>query len=234
MSHMPTEGRLQYYLLSATNPPFEFAELHDRAFESWMEITRKAFLEVGNSDVSHLHDDFVRQQVVGCLCSGDEVIATFLHSFSSIYTRATRSFRYMNDNYPEIFFQKIKKLGIKNVMTSHYLAVDPNWRKGNHHIQVAPIMVGLALRVRDLFEADAFIGVWRRDRKVHEIAYAQGGECVISDVASHNTPCDLILMNKTTPYHYPSRELEIQITNLWNNRIDAFSPIASAADRKVA
>lgn len=233
MRPTPTEN-LQYYLLSATNPPIEFAELHDRAFESWMGITQKAFQEVGNNDVNHLHEDFVRQQVVGCLCSGDEVVATFLHSFSSVYTQATRSFRYMRENYPEIFFQKIKNLGIKNVMTSHYLAVHPDWRKGNHQIQVAPIMVGLSLRVRDLFKADAFIGVWRRDRKVHEIAYAQGGECVISNISSHNTPCDLILMNKKTPYQYPSQELEIQITNLWNNRIDAFMPTVSTLDRKAA
>lgn len=219
--HHP-DPKLKFYLLSATNPPFEFTEIHNKAFQSWLEITRKAFEEVGNTDDSHLHEDFIRQSVVSCLCSDGEVIATFLHSFSSIYTDATRNFRYMRDNFPEIFFEKIKRRGIKNVMTSNYLAVHPDWRKGSSAIQVAPIMVGLSLRVRDLFEADGFIGVWRNDRKVNELAYAQGGECIIANVFNHQTPCDLILIDSKTPYQYPSKEVERHVTNLWDSRVDAF------------
>ncbi len=218
-----SESELQYYLLSPTNPPFEYVELHDKVFKSWMEITKNAFQEVKNEDTSHLHDDFIRQDVVSCLCAGNEVVATFLHSFSSIYTQATRTFRYMREGYPEIFFQKIKNLGIKNVMTSHYLSVNPEWRRGKTGIQIAPLMIGFAPLVRDLYNADAFIGVYRRDRKVHEIAYALGGECIISNVPNHNTPCDLILMNKTTPYQYPSNDLRRQITSLWEKRIDTLS-----------
>ncbi|MCM0605939.1 MAG: hypothetical protein KA715_07590 [Xanthomonadaceae bacterium] len=199
-----------------------------------MNITKQAFQEVENQNFDHLHDDFVRQNVLGCICSEGEVVATFLHSFSSIYTDATRSFRYMDENFPEIFFQKIKNLGIKNVMTSHYLAIHPEWRKGTNQLQIAPIMVGLTLRVRDLFEADAFIGVWRRDRKVHELAYAQGGECIISNISSHNTPCDLILMNKTTPYTYPSKEVEQHVNYLWDNRIEALFHTKSTPKRQTA
>lgn len=217
-----SEPKFQYYLLSATNPPFEFTEIHNKAFKSWLEITQQAFEEVGNKDNSHLHEDFVRQSVVSCLCADGEVIATFLHSFASIHTDATRTFRYMRDNFPEIFFEKIKRRGIKNVMTSNYLAVHPDWRKGRNDIQIAPVMVGLSLRVRDLFEADGFIGVWRNDRKVNKLAYAQGGECIIANVFNHQTPCDLILIDSRTPYKYPSKEVEQHVTSLWENRVDAF------------
>lgn len=229
-----TDSKLQYYLLSPTNPPFEFTDLHNKAFNSWIEITRQAFSEVGNHEDGHLHEDFVRQHALSCLCSGDEVIATFLHAFASIHTDATRSFRYMRDNFPEIFFQKVKRLGMKNVMTSNYLAVHPEWRKGKGRIQVAPIMVGLSLRVRDAFGADGFIGVWRNDRKVNELAYAQGGQCIIANVHNHNTPCDLILMSSTTPYQYPSPEIESQVTALWENRIEAFFEPGRAQIRKAA
>ena len=224
-------GNLQYYLLSATNPPYSYVDLHDRAFCSWMETIQQAFEDAKHGDSSHLHDDFVRQNVVSCLCVGDEVVATFLHSFASIYTQATRTFRYMKESYPELFFQKLKKLNIKNVMTSHYLAVHPEWRKGRHDIQVATVMIGLAQRIRDLYEMDAFIGVYRRDRKVHDLAYALGGECIIANVSNHNTPCDLILMNKDTPYQYPSQEVEKQISRLWKNRIDTLNT-RSLSDRK--
>ena len=234
MSPTHNQSDLKYYLLSATNPPFEYVEIHDRAFNSWMEIMHDAFKEVGNPDISHLHEDFVRQQVVSCLCSKGEVIATFLHSFASIYTRATRSFRYMKDNFPDTFFEQIKKRGITNVMTSNYMAIHPDWRRGKHSIQVAPVMVGLSLRVRDLFEADAFIGVWRNDRKVNQLAYDQGGECIVANVRNHNTPCDLILMDSRTIYKYPSPQVKRDVTWLWENRVNAFYEPRIRVERKVA
>jgi hypothetical protein len=228
------DHELKYYLLSPTNPPIEFAELHNQAFHSWLKITREAFSEVGNGDDGHLHEDFIRQHVVSCLCAGNEVVATFLHAFASIYTDATRSFRYMRDNFPEMFFEKIKKMGIRNVMTSNYLAVHPEWRRGKHDLQIAPIMVGLSLRVRDLYGADGFIGVWRNDRKVNELSYAQGGECIVKNVYNHKTPCDLILMKSEGPYKYPSPEVEKAVSSLWENRTEAFFKPELAQIRKAA
>jgi hypothetical protein len=226
-----THGRLQYHLLSAANPAYEWVDLHDRAFNFWMEIIQKAFREANNNDSGHLHDDFIRQNVIGCLTSDGEIISVFLHSFSSIYAKASRSFRYMQDNYPEIFFQQLKKLGMQNVMTAHYLAVHPDWRKGKHDTQVAPIMIALAQRIRDQYDADAFIGVYRRDRKVHEIAYALGGECAISNVSNHQTPCDLIIMDSKKPYQYPSVALGEQVTSLWENKIDTINSTTAVARR---
>jgi hypothetical protein len=219
MSQSPARN-FKYYLFSPTNPPFEYVELHDQAFRSWITVVRSAFEEVGNWQTEHLHDDFVRQNVVGCLCSEDEVVATFLHSFSSIYTQATRTFRYMQSNYPELFFQGLQSLGIKNVLSVHYLAVAPQWRKGRGGIQIAPVMMGLAQRIRDQYMLDALIGVYRKDRNVHEIAYSLGGDCVIADVYNHNTLCDLIVMNKNKPYVYPSKEIGDQISFFWETRID--------------
>ena len=219
-------SELQYYLLSPTNPPPEFTELHNQAYHFWLDLWRKTFEDLGALDTSHLNEDFVRQNVVSCLCNNGKVIAVFLHAFASIGTDATRTHRYMRDNFPETFFEKIKRKGMQNIMTSNYLAVHPKWRKGQDGLRIAPIMVGLSLRVRDLFGADGFIGVWRNDRKVSELSYEQGGERIIGNVMNHNVLCDLILMDSRTPYCYPSKEVQKHVDGLWTHRIDAFlSPI---------
>jgi hypothetical protein len=214
-------GDLQYFLMPASNPTLPNVGLHDKVFDFWMKEMRAAFSETTN-DPGHLHEDFIRQDVVGAICSGDQVVATLLHSFASIYAKAPRTFRYMQNNYPELFFQRLKKMGVKNVMSVHYLAVHPDWRKDKQKIHLATLMLGLSQRVRDLRGADAVISVYRRDRKVHELAYSLGGDCVIENVSNHHTPCDLIVTLRSKPYQYPSEEVGQQIKHLWENRVDTF------------
>ena len=213
---------LQYFLLSATNPPLNYASLHDRVFCSWLDVIQKAFEETNNKNI-HLHEDFIRQNVVGALCYQDEIVATFLHSFSSTLTQATRTYRYFSGNYPPEFFEKLTTQKIYNVLSVHYLAVNPAWRKSRTTLNIAPIMLGLAQRIRDHHKLDALIGVYRRDRNVHQVAYSLGGECVIENVDNHNTPCDLIVMRRGQPYQYPSGEVGDHISYLWNNRIDTLA-----------
>jgi hypothetical protein len=232
MKHSSTDS-LSYTLLSAANPPPEFAKLHNDAFNFWFNLWDQEFEKL-KIDPSHLREDFVRQSFVSCLSNGESIVAVFLHAFASIETHATREHRYMKENFPELFFEKIKRRGVHNVMTSNYLAVHPEWRKDSLQIRVAPVMVGLSLRVRDLFGADGFIGVWRNDKKVNQLSYDQGGECIIADVQNHNVLCDLILMDSRTPYQYPNVHVEQQVNTLWKMRTDAFFKPNFEQERKIA
>jgi len=215
---------LQFYILPSADPLPEYVEIHDRVFAFWMDSLRAAFRET-NNDESALHDEFLRQDLITCICSGEDVVATLLLSRFSLNAEAARTFRYLTENYTELYFQKLKKEGVKSVISMQYLTVHPDWRKRKQPVQIAPALPALAQFVRDdIFPADALIGVARRDVKVNEQIYSLGGKCVVANVDSHNTPCDLIAMYAKDPQQYPSTAVRDLVQDLWENRIDALKP----------
>lgn len=227
------EAKLQYYLLSPRNPPLEFTKLHDDVFEFWLGVWKPTLAGLGYSD-SHLHEDFIRQDIISCICANDTVVGAFLYSFFSLEPKASKTFRYMN-NYPPLFFEKLDQMGIKKVMATQYLAVHPDWRgKSNPVVPLGLIIAGLSNLVRDEYGMDAGIGPTRRDHKVTELFYAHGGDCLIPNVENHNVPCDMIANIAGRTHEHPSPFIQKTVEHLWNNRIDATTGIihkVSAAKR---
>lgn len=216
---------LQYYLLSPRNPPPEHTQLHDEVFNFWLSIWQPTLSGLGYSD-NLLHDDFIRQDIISCICANNKVVGAFLYSFFSLETEATSNFRYMKNNYPPLFFQKLKKLGIRKVMANQYLAVHPDWRgKANPIVPLGLIIAGLSNRVRDHYDMDAGIGPTRRDHKVTELFYAHGGDCIMANVENHNVACDLIASIRGKTHDHPEPFIRKTEDYLWNNRIDATTGI---------
>ena len=227
------EANLQYYLLSPRNPPPEYSKLHDDVFEFWLGVWRPVLAGLGYSD-THLHEDFIRQDIISCICSNEEVVGAFLYSFFSLDIKATTTFRYM-DNYPEIFFKKIQKLGVKTVMATQYLAVHPDWRgKKNPPVPLGLIIAGLSNRVRDEYGVDAGIGPTRRDHKVTELFYAHGGDCIIANVENHNVSCDMIANIRGRTHEHASPKIRKIEDMLWANRIDATAAVQILKNKKSA
>jgi hypothetical protein len=221
------DADLQYYLLPARNPPPEYSKLHDQAFDFWLSVWKPVLAGLGYSDAM-LHDDFIRQDVISCICAKGQVVAVYLHSFFSLETKAVNTFRYIKKNYPEFFFQKMKDMGISRVVAAQYLAIHPDWRgKANPPVPLASVIIGLANFMRDDFGLQACIGPARRDHKVTDIFYAHGGDCIVANFENHNVACDVIANIQGRTHAHTSPEIRAAEEILWKNRIDITTVVKS-------
>lgn len=210
---------LQYWILPSANPAQGHVEKHNQIFDFWMGSLIAAYAET-NNDPKQLLDEFIYQDFITAICHGDQVIATLLLSFYSIDAKAARAFRYLKDNYPDIYFEKLKRKGATTLMSMQYLTIHPDWRKSQQSVHIATVIVVLGRMFGEGSGIDATIAVARADRKVNEMVYALGGECVIASVENHNTPCDLIAMYKNKPYKIPTEEMNKLVHSLWESRVD--------------
>ncbi len=207
----------QYYLLPSANPPAHLAQVHNRVYKFWMEIWT-GVLQGLNADPGHLADDFLRQDFIAAICSGTDVVAVHLYSIFSLDTLAARGHRYMTDHYPEVFFQRLSELGVRTVMSLEYLTVNPGYRKQPGKVHIGAVTGALGLRVMNQYGVDAVIAPARRDHKIHEMAYAQGGDCVVPEVSVHNVSCDLIAIRREKIICPDPQVAELR-DDLWKNRV---------------
>lgn len=214
-------SKLQYYLLSARNPLPDQIEIHDKAFKFWLSIWKPTLAEL-KCDDSHLHEDFIRQDLVSCICYNGEVVGVLLFSFFRLGPEAVMKFRYMKDNFNDFYFKKIQAYGVQSVMSMQYLAVHQDWRgKKNPAAPISILLLGLAHKVRDLHSIDAAIAPARRDHGASDLSVAQGGDRIQERVLSHNVECDLIANIKGRTHAYPDPEIQNLIDYLWDHHINS-------------
>lgn len=225
MTESPQKSRspYQYYLLPSANPPPQLVEQHNQIYLFWRGLWREVFngLKV---DTSSLEDDFVRQDLIAAICANSGVMAVHLYSFFAIDALASREHRYMTGNYPPEYFERLKKLGVRTVMSMELMAVNPEWRKRKADVHIGAVLVGLAMDVMKQYGIDAAIAPARRDHKVHELAYSFGGEPVIENVMNHNVACDLLACRRELVKPHPNAEIQSLREALWQNRIDCSQP----------
>ncbi len=221
----PSLRELSYYVMPTKDPVPAFVAVHDKAFDFWMRSLGEAYRETGN-DPKSLHDEFIRQDLVTCILHGEQVIAVLLLSFYSLEAKAARTYRYLADNFSDLYFQRLKEDGMRNVLAMQYLAVHPDWRKSRREVHIASTITALAQRVRDEHGLDASICVVRRDIKVNELVYSLGGECIEANVENHHTRCDLTVIRADRPPRYPNVAVEKLTDSLWRDRILVPHPVA--------
>jgi len=210
-------SQLRYLLLPSANPPPELLELHDKTFLLWREVWTETLAKLEFKS-ENLAEEFVRQDIVACIASGNEPVAIHLYSFFATDSLAARKHGYLSSNYPELFFAKLAKEKVRHVMSMEYMTVHPEWRKHKAALHVASALGGLGLRVAGHFGAQATIAPCRRDHKIHEMAYLHGGEPVIANVLNHNVPCDLVMVRMDKAKAHPDPELSGLVDRLWNSR----------------
>lgn len=208
----------QYLLLPSGNPPIEFVARHNQIYRFWKET----WLEVLNglkAESGGLADDFLRQDLIAAICTENGVAAVHLYSFFSLDADSSRQHHYLAGNYPQEYFDKLKSLGVRTVMSMEYLTVNPAWRKRKCDIHIGAALGGLGLKVMQYYGIDAAIAPARRDHKVHEMAYAEGGEGILTNVLNHNVPCDLIAIRRENVVPNPNPEVESLKNELWQSRV---------------
>ncbi|MGZ3696096.1 MAG: hypothetical protein ACXWQO_18780, partial [Bdellovibrionota bacterium] len=134
----------QYYLLPSANPPAHLAGRHNQIHkfwkESWLEVLQQL-----KAETNQLDDDFLRQDFIASICTDAEVVAVHLYSIFALDTEASCAHRYLKGNYPPEFFEKLKAMGVRTVMSLEYLTVNPNWRKSQGAIHMGAVTGALGL-----------------------------------------------------------------------------------------
>lgn len=216
----------RYTIFSATNPPDRFIGLHDSAYELWLDVWTGVYSGLG-LDTSVLKAEFGRQDMIATIFCGDEPVAVHLYSFFSTKSRASLDQSYMAQ-YPKEFYSGLEAAGLRSVMSLEYMTVNPAWRKGRFPVHMGSVLVGLSCEVMKYFGHEASIAPARRDHKVHEIAYAFGGEPVLANVISHNVPCDLLAIRADRCHEHADSAIRAMIADLWKHRIEATGLIPAA------
>lgn len=208
---------LEYYLLPSTTPPLEHLEIHDKAYAFWKSLWLGVFEQL-RFDASGLDQDFTRQDVIACITHAGEPIGMHLYTFFAIGSAAARAHPYMTANYPEIFFAKLKQMGVRYAMSMEYMTVHPDWRKKSCEVHIGSVLGGLAIRVMEQYGMEAAIAPARRDHKVNEIAYSFGGDCVVANVMNHNVACDLVAFVRGRTHPHESEKIREAEDLLWGKR----------------
>ncbi len=212
-----TLDQLRFHILPSSNPPTQKRSLHDNAYRLWSEVWTQTFAKLG-IDKSALTGEFARQDLIACIAQDDQPLAIHLYSFYAIDSLASREHPYMRDNYPELYFARLAKAGVRTAMSMEYMTVHPDFRKGLSNVHLGIVLAGLAFTTMKNFGADAAIAPARRDHKVHELAYAFGSEPVIAKVTNHNVECDLVMCHRDKVKAHESPEVQALVESLWKGR----------------
>lgn len=212
-----SQRNLRFLILPSANPPESQRSLHDDAYGLWQSVWIKTLQQLG-LDPAGLDGEFVRQDLIACIAHGQQPLAVHLYSLFHVGCRAAREHHYLRSNYPELFFAKLAQLGVENVMSFEYMTVHPEARKRSQNLHLGAVLGGLALCTMRAFGAQAAVAPARCDHKINELAYAYGGEPVITGVTNHNVTCDLIAVRSDRICPYPDSAVQDQVTSLWNRR----------------
>lgn len=221
-------SKLQYCLLPSANPPPHKLQQHNELFQMWHGVWTDTFAKLG-LDPACLNDEFIRQDFIAALFHEGKPIAAHLYSFFSIDCLASRLHGYLNGNYPEIFFQKLKNEGVRNVMSMEYMTVHPDWRKSKSLVHLPIVTAGLAFEVMKHYGGDAAIAPARTDHKVHLLAPPYGGKSLIKNVINHNVPCDLLMCHRNNLKPHDDPVIQGLVETLWRHR-EAYLSCAPLAE----
>lgn len=212
-------SKLQYFLFSPKNPSDLYLNVHNRVYQLWKNVWEQTLQEL-RLPTHELANEFGRQNRIVAICHQFQPVAIHLYSHFHLGSRASQESSYLAENYPPLFFEKLKQRGIKTVMSMEYMTVHPDWRKSRGSIHIGAVLGALGLNCMKLHQLDACIAPARKDHKVHLLAHAQGGESIISDVFNHNVICDLVLLERNKVIDHPNPDISQLVKQLWSSRIE--------------
>lgn len=191
------------YILIPGKPAFgsPAAEIHNLAFEFWMQFWTAVFKKNGVNEKPN-PDDFLRQDRISVLMHGKEVIALHAYSYFDRGLGAARSHSYFAQSFTQKSIATLESLGAKRLMSMEYFSVSPQWRSPTLGVSLAAIITCLGFKVFEQSGADALLGISRVDVGVAKMSYDFGAVALDKNVPLHGTPCDLIaiLRGQQRPY----------------------------------
>lgn len=218
---------LTYHLLPG-NPGLDFprADLHDQVYAFWKRFW-VAQLEANGTRTKPHPDDFLRQDRVGVLVRGDEIVALHAHTFFDLRRLSAREHSYFSRYYTEKFFTELKERGAHRVMTIENFSLLPAWRSREVGVSLAAVMAGLGLEIAREADVDAAIAVARCDIGVDKIGKDQGAIALDTGLTFHNTPCELVAFFRDKMHPHADENVRKLVAHFWKNRVVTTAPEAA-------
>ena len=194
-------------------------DLHDQVYGFWKQIYTEVY-----SKSAHLEslnpDNFLSQDLVLAIRKEDEIVGCIFMKFQNMRSKALLDCSYLND-YTSAALQDLRYRGRDKLMTMEYLTVCPHWRKSVSGLPLASVLLGLAIKVLVLSDAQLLIGTPRVDVKVNRILDEYGFEN-LGDISKSNYPCQMRLIERFAVVNHPEKEVCNLIEAIWQARRETF------------
>lgn len=216
------------YVLLPGKPGFDspLQTLHDKAFAFWLPLWSEVYQELGSDKKKPTVDDLFRQDCVGLLMYGDQIIGMHTYTFFDLKLKSTPDHSYFSRYYSEEVLEDLRKRGATKVMSMEFFAVHPDWRSTKSvGVTMAAVVASLGLKVFSQIKADVAVSVARQNVGAVKMSHALGAVSIARDITVHNTPCDIIAFFPGAPKPFAEDAVNSLANTLWENRKDfVFNP----------
>jgi hypothetical protein len=198
--------------------PMSQSSLYEKAFIYWRDFWSE-FYASNHSGEPFRADEFFRQDLVAALYDGDEVVAVHTYCLFDLSYRPSREHSYFA-LYNDLDLQNLKRLGLTEVMTMEFMAMNPKWRKSAIGISLAEILVACGVKILQSLHLDASITIARQDYKVPDFAKRVGFKTLRGGLERHNCPCELMYCPNEGLEQSLSADVAHYVDYFWNRRQD--------------
>ncbi|MDB5036698.1 MAG: hypothetical protein JWQ35_226 [Bacteriovoracaceae bacterium] len=221
ISHDALNG-VQYRIFEGRRSANAYTQSQNALYQTWKLGWDSTFQELRSDSIAQ-SPDFLRQTLVAGLFIGEQkVIGLQAYSFFNVHLEAHLEHPYFR-TYPSAVLDALKSRGAHQFMTMEYLYVDPNWRRSIIGISMADVICSLGLKIFSNSANDAVISITRNERKVNQMLYDKGAECLAKDLQLHNVTVDIIGFFKNKILETSSEEANLA-KKLWEERLDTTLP----------
>jgi hypothetical protein len=208
---------IKYYILPAKpGKDFKEIEIYNRAYNFFKQFWSETFSEIKSDREFNYADEFRKQDALSILMTGDEVIGLVFLNYYNRYCLSTFEHSYFKD-YPDESLITLKEEGKQHLMTQQHFSISKKFRNGFSGINFAATIVGLSLKVTQLWESPCFV-VAREDVASKHIVKNFGFQQIGPSTKMHNVPVSIMGCNKSKDYH--KEDVNFCINYLWKKRID--------------
>ncbi len=209
--------KLSYQVFTSRWPMDSTSESdYKKLYQCWHSIWAHTFNEIKGQAQLH-SDEFDRMGEVVGLYREKQVIGVFCYNWFNLTLPSHANHSYFAA-YPEAALNKLKFKGAKTVMTMGYLGVVPEWRKFEKGL-FSEALLGLACKRFLVSDADFLIATTRNERKVNNLCYRHGAECLVAGHTQHNVSVDVIAVSRESAVIAEDQQALSLIENLWENRV---------------
>ncbi len=227
--------KLQYTLMAGKGRgEVTYPELHNKVFRFWKDFWTHVYGKQGSLDAFNL-DDFSRQDVVGVLHSGDEVVALNLSTVFQADLQACREHHYFKFYPPEVF-EFLKSEGARTLATIEFFSVNPNWRSHLAGLSLGEIVVGLGVNLSRALGADAMFAAARTEVGSSRMGQTYGMRCFQAGLVKRNFKIDLLVGFLREMHPHPDPQIQGWVDQYWSQRTDltGITTGGKKPERKVA
>ncbi|MCB9025343.1 MAG: hypothetical protein H6625_03425 [Bdellovibrionaceae bacterium] len=211
-------NKFEFILFPGKNPPSYLKNIYLRSYEFWSHTWKKSYQFFGWDPKSVHSDQWTRQDQIGVLLYGNNIIGTLFFDEKDLSTTLAQNDSYFR-MWPELSFKKIQNIeGAQNALICSYFTLGEEWRKESQGLNAKYLLCSMATEHLTTTDYKFMVGTVVRKSNIHTMAYDLTAEKIEENVYEKELAVDLIVWHKSRliDFNYP-KEHEL-IKHIWNKR----------------